>query len=168
MRAPEYVSGEAFCYLGRRFSLKVVSQLKLPLQFDGRCFILRRDARPAESHFRRWYLEVGVEWLRNRVDRLSHFTARKPKKIEVRDLGVRWGSCGQSGVVYFNWKVLQLPVRLVDYSIMHELIHLVEGHPGPEFWQALGRAMPDWQKRKDAIADKAKDYLVFGLRVNSN
>jgi hypothetical protein len=46
---------------------------------------------------------------------------------------------------------------------MHELVHLVEGHHGPEFWQALGRAMPDWQKRKDALADKAKDYLVFGL-----
>ncbi len=56
-----------------------------------------------------------------------------------------------------------LPVRLVDYIVMHELVHLVEGHHGPEFWQALGRAMPDWQKRKDALADKAKDYLVFGL-----
>jgi type I restriction enzyme M protein len=29
------------------------------------------------------------------------------------------------------------------YSIMHELIHLAEGHHGPEFWKALGRAMPD-------------------------
>ena len=48
---------------------------------------------------------------------------------------------------------------------MHELVHLVEGHHGPGFWQALGRAMPDWQKRKDALADKAKDYLVFGLTV---
>ena len=48
-------------------------------------------------------------------------------------------------------------------NIAHELVHLCEGHHGPEFWKALGRAMPDWQKRKDAIADKAKDYLVFGL-----
>ncbi len=163
INAPEYVSGEAFSYLGRRFSLKVVTNQKLPLQFDGTRFILRRDARPAEAHFRRWYLETGTDWLRQRVERLSLHTTRKPEKIEVRDLGFRWGSCGKDGVVYFNWKVLQLPVRLVDYVIMHELVHLVEGHHGPEFWQALGRAMPDWQKRKDSIADKAKDYLVFGL-----
>ena len=45
---------------------------------------------------------------------------------------------------YFNWKVLQFPVRLVDYIIMHELVHLVEGHHGSAFWQALERAMPDW------------------------
>jgi hypothetical protein len=68
-------------------------------------------------------------------------------------------------VLYFNWKVLQLPVPLMDYVIMHELVHLVEGHHGPEFWKALDRAMPDWQRRKDVIAGKAKDYLVFGLRV---
>jgi hypothetical protein len=97
------------------------------------------------------------------LDAVSQHTTRKPEKIEVRDLGFRWGSCGKGGVVYFNWKALQLPVRLVDYIIVHELVHLVEGHHGPEFWQALGRAMPDWQKRKDALADEAKDYLVFGL-----
>jgi predicted metal-dependent hydrolase len=59
--------------------------------------------------------------------------------------------------------VLQLPVRLVDYVIAHELVHLVEGHHGPAFWAALGRAMPDWQKRKDALVRQAKEYLVFGL-----
>jgi predicted metal-dependent hydrolase len=83
----------------------------------------------------------------------------------VRDLGFRWGSCGKNGVLFFNWKVLQLPVRLVDYIIMHELIHLVEGHHGPEFSKALARAMPDWQKRKDALATTAKDYLVFGMVI---
>ena len=60
---------EAFCYLGRRFSLKVVAKQEPPLQFDGTRFILRRDARPAEEHFRRWYLDTGTEWLRRRVER---------------------------------------------------------------------------------------------------
>lgn len=165
VRAPEYVSGEAFCYLGRRFSLKVVPNQELPLQFDGTRFLLRRDARPAETHFRRWYLDTGTEWLRRRVVFLSRHTGRKPERIEVRDLGFRWGSCGRNRVLYFNWKILQLPVRLVDYVILHELIHLQERHHGPAFWSALERALPDWRRSKDALAAKAKDYLVFGLPV---
>ena len=163
--APQYVSGEAFFYLGRPFSIKVIPNQEPPLQFDGTRFLLRRDARPAEDHFRAWYMDTGAEWLRQRVDRLSRRTTRRPEKVEVRDLGFRWGSCGKGGVLRFNWKLLQLPVRLVDYIIMHELIHLVEGHHGPEFWHALGCAMPDWQRRKDTLAAKAKDYLVFGLTV---
>lgn len=163
MRAPEYVSGEAFCYLGRRYRLKLVERQEHPLQFDGTRFALRRDAQPAEAHFRNWYVTTGADWLKRRVETLSARTASKPRRVEVRDLGFRWGSCGRNGVVYFNWKLLQLPVRLADYVIAHELVHLREGHHGPEFWATLGRAMPDWQKRKDALADKAKDYLVFGL-----
>jgi predicted metal-dependent hydrolase len=97
------------------------------------------------------------------VAALSARTSRKPRRVEVRDLGFRWGSCGRNEVLFFNWKVLQLPVRLVDYVIAHELVHLVEGHHGPAFWAALGRAMPDWQNRKDALARQAKEYLVFGL-----
>ncbi|OGH59589.1 MAG: metal-dependent hydrolase [Candidatus Lindowbacteria bacterium RIFCSPLOWO2_12_FULL_62_27] len=165
LQAPEYVSGEAFCYLGRRFGLKVVEKQERPLHFDGNRFMLRRDARPAEEHFRRWYVETGTDWIRRRVERLSSRAASNPPRIEVRDLGFRWGSCGKNDILYFNWKVLQLPVRLVDYIILHELVHLREGHHGPEFWKALGRAVPDWQKRKDALARKAKDYLVFGLMV---
>ena len=38
MRGPEYVTGEAFCYLGRRYRLKIVELQKQPLQFDGSRF----------------------------------------------------------------------------------------------------------------------------------
>lgn len=165
MRAPEYVSGEAFSYLGRRYRLKLVERQEHPLLFDGTHFTLRRDALPAEVHFRNWYVTTGTEWVTRRVEALTARITSKPRRVEVRDLGFRWGSCGRDGVVYFNWRLLQLPARLADYVIAHELVHLREGHHGPEFWKALDRAMPDWQKRKDAIAGKAKDYLVFGLRV---
>jgi predicted metal-dependent hydrolase len=114
-------------------------------------------------HFRRWYIATGAEWLKCRVETLSARTAGIPKRVDVRDLGFRWGSCGKNGVLYFNWKVLQLPVRLVDYVIAHELIHLREDHHGRAFWDAFSQAMPDWQRRKDALASQAKEYLIFGL-----
>ena len=163
MRAPEYVSGEGFCYLGRRFRLQIAEGAPKPLQFDGGQFVLRSDARPAERHFRRWYQDSGSGWIGRRVERLSRYTLKKPERIEVGDLGYRWGSCGKGDVLFFNWKVLQLPVKLVDYVIMHELIHLTERHHGPAFWAALERALPDWRARKEALANEAKDYLVFGL-----
>jgi len=163
MRAPGYVSGEGFCYLGRRFRLQIAEGASKPLQFDGGQFVLRSDARPAEEHFRRWYAQNGSEWLRRRVQRLSHYVPKKPTRVEVRDLGFRWGSCGKNDVLFFNWKVLQLPVQLIDYVIMHELVHLSERHHGFAFWEALARALPDCEDRKRCLAAKAKDYLVFGL-----
>jgi predicted metal-dependent hydrolase len=163
VHAPEYVTGEAFCYLGRRYWLKVVNNQQAPLHFDGASFTLRRDAGPAESHFRSWYIARGAEWMANRVAMLSSRTATRPQRVAVRDLGFRWGSCGKGDVLYFNWKVLQLPVRFVDYIVVHELVHLREKQHGPKFYAALGRALPDWKERKESLAGRAKEYLVFGV-----
>ena len=143
--------------------LQIAEGAPKPLQFDGGQFVLRSDARPAERHFRRWYQESGRGWIGRRVERLSRYTLKQPERIEVGNLGYRWGSCGKGDVLFFNWKVLQLPVKLVDYVIMHELIHLTERHHGRAFWAALERALPDWRARKEALANEAKDYLVFGL-----
>lgn len=168
VRSPEYVSGETFTYLGRRYRLTLVDQQREPLYFDGTTFLLRRDARPAEPFFRRWYISVGHAWLRERVKILSKRTGTTATRVEVRDLGFRWGSCGKNGVLFFDWKILQLPARLVDYVITHELVHLAYPHHQPTFGQALERALPDWRERKEAIERRAKDYLVFGLAIPSD
>lgn len=163
--APEYVSGESFCYLGRRFRLKMVQRQEQPLVFDGARFLLRSDAIPAMEHFQHWYIQAGTEWLRRRIERLSQLAGSQPSGVDVRELGFRWGSCGRSGVIRFNWRALQLPVRLIDYVIVHELVHLRERNHGPDFWNALARALPDCQERKQELVQKAKAYLVFGLRA---
>jgi predicted metal-dependent hydrolase len=163
MNAPEYVSGETFCYLGRRYKLKVVDSQDQALKFDGTHFTLRRDARPADEHFRRWYIATGSDWLKRRVQLVSKRTITTPLDVKVRELGYRWGSCSKNGVIFFNWKLLQLPVRLVDYVIAHELTHLAEANHDSAFFDALSRAMPDWKRRKDDLATRVNEYLMFGL-----
>jgi predicted metal-dependent hydrolase len=64
--------------------------------------------------------------------------------------------------VLFNWRLLQLPVRLADYVIFHELAHLVEGHHGPAFWKLLDSVQPDWRERKSELAKHAQCVQWFG------
>lgn len=155
-RKPEFVSGESFSYLGRLYRLQIVTDKKQPLHFDGRRFYLRRDARAsAGDHFRSWFIAVGKTWIESRVHSLAGRIGASPSRIEVRDLGFRWGSCGKNAVIYFNWKLLQLPVRLADYVLCHELAHLIETNHGREFWRVLERALPDWRDRQEKLRTKA-------------
>ena len=157
-RGPEFVSGESFSYLGRSYRLTIAAQQEDPLRFDGRRFSLRRDARAeAGDHFRRWYVSVGRDWIVRRVRLLTRKTGSRPTRTDVKDLGFRWGSCGRGGAIFFDWRLLQLPVRLADYVIVHELTHLVEPHHGPAFWSALDRALPDWRERKEELSVKAQE-----------
>lgn len=158
VREPEFVSGESFCYLGKSFRLKLVRGAKEPFRFDGKNFLLSESARAkAAAHFRRWYVHTGTEWLRYRVGLLSRRPGVQATRVYIRDLGYRWGSCGKNGAVYFNWKLLQLPLRVVDYVIAHELAHLLAPHHGPELWRILDRSLPDWRVRAQELAAQARD-----------
>lgn len=158
VREPEFVSGESFSYLGRSYRLKVLRGAKESFRFDGKNFVLSGSARAkAADHFRRWYVHTGSEWLRDRVSLLSRKLGVKAKRVYVRDLGYRWGSCGKNGAIYFNWKILQLPARVTDYVIAHELAHLLEPHHGPELWRILDRSLPDWRARCEELKVKARD-----------
>ncbi len=167
VRDPEYVSGERFGYLGRTYRLVVVQDQEQALHFDGTSFFLREDVRSeAVAHFRCWYISNGTEWVENRVQRLATKTGIRPNRIELRDLGYRWGSCGKNQVLYFNWKALQFPVRLLDYILLHELAHLIEKNHSKAYWGILDRALPDWTQRKEEVQSKARELFWCGVTSN--
>jgi len=71
------------------------------------------------------------------------------------------GFMRSNGGALFNWRLLQLPVRLVDYVIVHELTHLIEPHHGP----TSGARRPfhaDWRERREELRRKAQMYFGAG------
>jgi predicted metal-dependent hydrolase len=146
---PEFVTGETFSFLGRSYRLAVVREAAEPLALVGEQFRLAADARvDGYAHFRRWYIRTGRAWLGERVAQLARKTGVQPQRVEVRDLGYRWGSCGRTGTLNFNWRLLQLPARLIDYVIVHELAHLIHPNHGLEFKRLLNRALPSCSERE--------------------
>jgi predicted metal-dependent hydrolase len=161
-REPEFVSGESIFYLGRNYRLRLVETQDAPLRFDGHWFLLRqKDRVDAPQHFRGWYSATGTQWLRKRVAAWESRTGASPLRIVLSDLGFRWGSCGKNHVLHFNWRLLQLPVRLVDYVIVHELVHLNERGHSPAFWKALDRVLPDWRERRSELDSSWLSQGIF-------
>jgi len=50
-----------------------------------------------------------------------------------------------------HWRIIQAPMRLVDYVIGHELVHLIHRQHTAAFWAMLGKVMPDYEDRKGCI-----------------
>lgn len=161
---PEYVTGERVAYLGRTYRLTIVKDQVEPLMFDGTCFTLRQEARSAAlEHFRRWFISRGTDWVNDRIRRLLTKVGVKPARVEVRDLGYRWGSCGRHQALFVNWKALQLPARYLDYLLIHELAHLIERNHSPAFWRRMDQALPDWKLRQEELRLKAKGLYWCGV-----
>ena len=100
-----------------------------------------------------------VAWYRHHAaPRLPERAAIWAKKMGVpvplvliRDQRRRWASCDPKGNLRFNWRLIQAPMRLVDYVVAHELVHLAHRKHTAAFWAALGRAMPDYEARRGAL-----------------
>jgi predicted metal-dependent hydrolase len=150
-----YVPGEGHLYLGRKHRLLLVDGVRdEPLRLaHGRFELARRERGRAREFFQKWYRARANEWLARRVGDMAPQVGVTAKRVEIRDLGFRWGSCSR-GVIYFHWKVMQLPPRLIEYVVAHELVHLRVHHHTPAFWNVLRRVLPDADERKSALAPR--------------
>jgi len=162
--AKEFVSGEGFHYLGRSYRLLLVAAKaqRQPLKLEqGRFKLIKDEADRGLTHFVRWYTEHARPWLTERVTRFAPRVGVEPARVEVRDLGYRWGSCGQNGTLNFHWKTILLPPSIVEYVVAHELVHLREDNHTPEFWMALERSMPDFEVRKRWLAANGVEFTAL-------
>jgi len=153
----QFVSGEGFPYLGRSHRLQLVDAQDVPVKLErGRFKMLRSAADQGGAHMVRWYCERGQPWLEKRVDRFQGRVGVEPTSVTVQDLGYHWGSCGKGGRLFFHWRTILLPPPVIEYVVVHELVHLVEGHHTPAFWAQIERAMPDYEQRKCWLAERGK------------
>lgn len=158
----EFVTGEGFPYLGRSYRLLLVDEQGRPLKLEAGRFKLQRSGVPrGRVHFIRWYTDHAGPWLTRRARRWVGRVGVDPTGIDVRDLGFRWGSCGQGGLLYFHWATILLPPSIIDYVLVHELVHLHEPHHTPAFWQRVERAMPDFDARKAWLAEKGAGCVAL-------
>ncbi len=100
------------------------------------------DLRPViERHLRR----LAEQELPARVFELAAPHQLPVRRVTVRDQRSRWGSCSRRGTISLNWRLVQTPVTVRDYLILHELAHLKEMNHSRRFWSEVARLCPDFR-----------------------
>jgi len=146
----QFVAGESFEYLGRRYRMKLIDTQDKPLKMHEGWFCLNReDQIKAKKSFIAWYSTHLEEKINERLKHVFGFKKENLPTIRVIDLGYRWGSCSKEGILNFNWKIAMAPLSIIDYVIAHELTHLQEHSHSERFWKELGKIMPGYQKKKE-------------------
>jgi hypothetical protein len=79
-------------------------------------------------------------------------------RLALSDARTRWGSCSRGGGIRLNWRLIHLPLRLIDYVIVHELAHLEEMNHSPRFWSVVERMLPDYRAARDEL--RARHYTM--------
>ena len=90
-------------------------------------------------------------FLPDRLRKLADEHGFKVKSVGVKQLKSRWGSCSSHQEITLNLFLMQLPWHLIDYVLMHELVHTEIMQHGPVFWARLEAHMPNARNLRKEI-----------------
>lgn len=150
----QFVERESHYLWGRRYLLTVVEQKTKPyVSIDHKRVTLH--VRPGSDLAKR--AEIIHEWHKSL---LHEFIPPLIKKWESK-LGVqvaayflqrmktKWGSCNhKAGHIRLNTELVKKPKDLVEYVIVHEMVHLLEPTHNDRFIAILDKYYPSWREAR--------------------
>ena len=82
------------------------------------------------------------------------------EKIFVRDQSTRWGSCSTKNNLNFNWRLIFGPEHVLEYVVVHEIVHLEESNHSEKFWDRVEELCPKY-KRSEKWLEEESAKLIF-------
>ncbi len=96
------------------------------------------------------------------VDRLD-FLAKKYgfsyNRVFVRNQKTRWGSCSAKNNINLNVNLVRLPEELIDYTILHELVHTRIKNHSQKFWDQMDLLLGDARRIDKKLS--AYEFLLI-------
>ena len=150
----QFVERESHYLWGRRYLLSVVEEEAKPfVRLSHRKITL--TVRPGSSKAKRE--TVMHEWHKS----LLHDVVPGLLKIWEAKLGVRpsgyflqrmktkWGGCNhRAGNIRLNTELVKKPKDLLEYVVVHEMLHLVEPTHSERFLALLDQHYPTWREAR--------------------
>ncbi len=76
---------------------------------------------------------------------LSQQTGLDFSSVSIRNQRSRWGSCSTLKAINLSYKLIYLPVPLLDHIMIHELCHTIHMNHSGKFWRLVAQFDPEWK-----------------------
>jgi predicted metal-dependent hydrolase len=159
-----YESGENFYYLGTPYPLEVFYQHDLPvgLVFWRSRFYLncQDDPEGRKRYFIEWYKTRAGKYFAGQVEDLSRRLQLLPQGVKITSAQTRWGSCSGENNLAFSFRLIMAPPSVIDYVIVHELMHIKEKNHSPRFWKLIESAMPEYKSHRHWLKENGHKFIL--------
>ena len=148
----DIVTGSRIQYLGRRYYVqleKISDFRKVRVGFNESKFKISVPEKYTQSDIQealhKFFKEKSIEKITPRILKWSRETGLSYDGIRFMKMDKRWGSCTPTNKIHINIDAVRLPYTLIDYLVVHELVHTRHKHHSKEFWAELSKHLPNWK-----------------------
>ena len=146
-------------YMGKVYRLALADNITSITLYGNAIYIPHKTPKDKiKRNLVKWYKVQALEIAQQRVSLYANIMHLMPKNISINNTKTSWGLCNNKKEIKLNWRIIMLPLELVDYVAVHELAHLIEFNHSKRFWQVVLNVLPDTAKRKKEL--KKGDFLL--------
>lgn len=158
-------------YWGKPIGLKIIRTeglLKARLEDDNLLVSGVTNEAEARALAACWMVQEADKLLPPMLMARAQKMGKTVRKISIRDMASKWGSCTSAGSISLNFRLVMAPQEVADYLLVHELAHLTEMNHSPRFWALVEQHCPG-SKQLDRWLTKNGHGLMEALpRVHAS
>jgi len=149
-----YVNRESHSVWGRRYLLAVEERASKPsVRLDHRritlCVRPGSDVAKRAAAMHEWHKTLLHEAVPPLIEKWAGRLGVTVTGYFLRRMKTKWGSCTpRRGFIRLNTELVKKPMDLLEYVVVHELIHLIEPTHNDEFVRLLTKHYPSWREAR--------------------
>ncbi len=153
----DFFTRESHYLWGRRYLLSVVeADTKPSIELDHKRITLR--VRPGSDHTKRaalihaWHKALLHELVPALIYKWEAKLGVQVAAYFLQRMKTKWGSCNPAaGHIRLNTELAKKPKDLVEYVVVHEMIHLLEPTHNDRFIALLSEHYPQWREARNEL-----------------
>lgn len=161
MKEREFPADNEKYFLGRKLNVITIPGEKASISLDENSFFITvPQHRTVEALLSRWYKKKTLEIVLPKTVHIAKEFGLGVTKISISTASHRWGSCNKKGNITFSFRLIMLPLEIIDYIIIHELAHLVEFNHSKLFWATVQKMMPEYKQHEKWLKHNSYNFFL--------
>jgi len=141
-------------YLGSLYPIKIDHNSFDQISFNGQIFTMNDESSETISLIlKSWYKKRFMEVALPRLNYFSDKYNLKVNQVRVKEQKTLWGSCSSKNNINLNYLLIMAPIKVIDYVIVHELVHTIHKNHSVKFWQEVETIMPRYKEARYWLKD---------------
>lgn len=152
-----FVERESHYLWGRRHLLTILYRETKPfISLDHRRITLTvrpgSDAQKRADVIHEWHKSLLHSVVPCLINKWESKLSVKVKAYFLQRMKTKWGSCNhKAGNIRLNTQLVTKPKDLLEYVIVHEMVHLIEPTHTDRFTAILGEHYPTWREARTEL-----------------
>ncbi len=145
-----YTTGDSIPFMGNRHILEVINSQKKDVQVtEGKIVLYIQENSTVEQRkklLKSWMRKRMKQMIPAQVDTWQKIIGVQASDVGIKDMKTRWGTCNvKTKKIWLSLRLMEKAPGLLEYVIVHELVHLLEKSHNQVFKGYMDQFLPRWK-----------------------